>query len=337
MKKKLLVIIMAATLVLAGCGAKKSLDNPDAAAGAEISATTESTAVSEADTKSEVKEAANSAKDQKSETDVATAKSTEATAEQTKADKDASTSAASSEQNKAKEAASASSEKTKAEDTPPAPSASAETTQADQASAPAPEPTPAPEPAPEPEPALEPAPAPQTVDYGRIVYTGDSRSVDMFNGGVDEIWYGSYNGITVFCKDACQQDYMINAVNNVGWENFDTLVSWMGCNNYGDFGPYAEFYSYVLSQGKNLILCTVGPTLDSALANDFDKTHYTNDLQIAYNNSLWSWANANGVKVIDLYSYINSNPDIYLDPADGIHYQPQPTTVIWNVILSGLN
>lgn len=315
MKKKLLVIIMAATLALAGCGAKKSAENAEVVTGTEISATVEDTTKDEAsaaeskDDKSSADASSKEAsKDQKSETDAASEKD-----ENTEKSDSATNQASASESSAA-----------------PAEQAAA-SAEASAATAPA---APASEPAPEPEPA--PA-APQTVDYGRIVYTGDSRSVDMFDGGVGEIWYGSYNGITVFCKDACQQDYMINAVNNVGWENFDTLVSWMGCNNYGDFGPYAEFYNYVLSQGKNLILCTVGPTLDSALANDFDRTHYTNDLQIAYNNSLWAWANANGVKVIDLYSYINSNPDIYLDPADGIHYQPQPTTVIWNVILSNLN
>ena len=320
MKKKLLVIIMATTLVLSGCGAKKSVENAEVVVGTEISATTESATVAEADTtekaseenKSEEKESADATKDAAS---VAESKDDKSSTDASTKDEATKASSKVDEKNQTSKADAAASESTAApaEQTAPAP---------------------APEPAPEPEPA--PA-APQTVDYGRIVYTGDSRSVDMFDGGVGEIWYGSYNGITVFCKDACQQDYMINAVNNVGWENFDTLVSWMGCNNYGDFGPYAEFYNYVLSQGKNLILCTVGPTLDSALANDFDRTHYTNDLQIAYNNSLWAWANANGVKVIDLYSYINSNPDIYLDPADGIHYQPQPTTVIWNVILSGLN
>lgn len=315
MKKKLLVIIMASTLALVGCGAKKSVENAEVVTGTEISATVEDTTKDEAsaaeskDDKSSADASSKEAsKDQKSETDAASEKD-----ENTEKSDSATNQASASESSAA-----------------PAEQAAA-SAEASAATAPA---APASEPATEPEPA--PA-APQTVDYGRIVYTGDSRSVDMFDGGVGEIWYGSYNGITVFCKDACQQDYMINAVNNVGWENFDTLVSWMGCNNYGDFGPYAEFYNYVLSQGKNLILCTVGPTLDSALANDFDRTHYTNDLQIAYNNSLWAWANANGVKVIDLYSYINSNPDIYLDPADGIHYQPQPTTVIWNVILSNLN
>lgn len=186
------------------------------------------------------------------------------------------------------------------------------------------------------EKAISKAESPAPIDYGRIIYTGDSRSVDMFDGNREEIWDEVHDGIRVFCKDACQSDYMIAAVNSVGMENFDTLVSWMGCNDYGDFTPYQSFYDSLLQQGKKLVLCTVGPTDDTALANDFDRVYYVNERQVQYNSALSSWAKQNNVKVIDLYSYIQSSSDLYIDTVDGIHYQPQPTTEIWNKITDSL-
>ncbi len=175
------------------------------------------------------------------------------------------------------------------------------------------------------------------VDYGRIIFAGDSRTVDIFDASRTEIFDETHDGIRVFCQHGCRSDYMINAVNSVGYDNFDTLISWMGCNDLGDFSPYTAFYEEVLSNGKNLILCTVGPTDDATLVGDFDRTYYTNAHQIAYNNALMAWASQhNTVKVIPLYDYINQeieNGHLYIDPQDGIHYQPQPTGVIWEKIL----
>ena len=159
----------------------------------------------------------------------------------------------------------------------------------------------------------------------------------MFSADREQILGEVYDGITVYAEDARSYTFLIETMSAAGTENFDTIISWMGCNDYGDFSNYQPHYEGLLREGKRLILCTVGPTLDSALANDFDKTHYLNDFQIAYNNALWTWANANGVKVIDLYSYLANTSDVYLDPADGIHYQPKPTGVIWSVIRSSLN
>ena len=55
---------------------------------------------------------------------------------------------------------------------------------------------------------------PQKPDYGRIIFTGDSRTVDMFYSDRNEIWGEAFDGIPVYCRDACQSDYMINAVNS---------------------------------------------------------------------------------------------------------------------------
>lgn len=195
------------------------------------------------------------------------------------------------------------------------------------------------EPAPQPQepatPPQEPAPQPQVTDYGRILFCGDSRTVDMFDGGADEIRRGVYNDITVYCRDACQLDYMVSAVQEVGMDNFDTLVSWMGCNDYGNFAKYEPFYNLILENGKKLVLCTVGPTDDNSLDEE-DKPNYLNARELEYNAALNQWASARNIYVIDLYNYISSSNSIYIDPADGIHYQVQPTTAIWQKILSSI-
>jgi hypothetical protein len=181
----------------------------------------------------------------------------------------------------------------------------------------------------------EPAPQPQVTDYGRILFVGDSRTVDMFDGGAEEIRRGVYNDITVYCRNACQLDYMVSAVQEYGFDNFDTLVSWMGCNDYGNFAKYEPFYDLVLANGKKLVLCTVGPTDDNSLDSE-DIPNYLNAREIEYNAALNQWAAAHSIYVVDLYSYICSTDSVYIDPADGIHYQNQPTTVIWQKILSSI-
>lgn len=186
------------------------------------------------------------------------------------------------------------------------------------------------------EQAKEQETTPQKIDYGRILYVGDSRSVDLFDQYAEEVRAANYNGITVYCKNACQLSYMEGAVGEVGMDGFDTLVSWMGCNDYGNFAKYEPFYNNILAQGKKLIVCTVGPTDDNCLDEE-DRYYYDNARELEYNAALVSWANSNGVKVIDLYSYITSHDSVYVDPADGIHYQPQPTTELWSVILANLN
>ena len=187
----------------------------------------------------------------------------------------------------------------------------------------------------------EPAPQPEQPDgYGRILCCGDSRTVDMFSEPLSEIRNEIHDGIPVYCKDGCKYEYMVNAIDEYGLDNFDTLVSWMGCNNYGDFSQYGPYYDQLLSQGKKLVLCTVGPTVDQYLDGDFDKEYYTNQRQINYNNSLKAWAKDKDVKVIDMYAHIdnamNNSGGIIINPTDGIHYYPQPNPDLWNYILSNL-
>ncbi len=178
--------------------------------------------------------------------------------------------------------------------------------------------------------------APQTVGYGRIIFTGDSRTVDMFSADVDEIYGGVYNNIPVFCRDGCKFQYMVDAINSYGLDNFDTLVTWMGCNDFGNFSQYGPYYDQLLAAGKQIVVCTVGPTQDEYLLDDMDWYYYPNSNQINYNNALVSWANSRGVKVIDMYSYINNSSTVTVNQQDGIHYDPKPTTELWNYIIANL-
>ena len=172
--------------------------------------------------------------------------------------------------------------------------------------------------------------------YGRIIFTGDSRTMDLFSAQADEIRGDVQNGIPVYCKNGCQFQYMVDAINEYGMDNFDTLVSWMGCNEFGDFSKYGPYYDSLIESGKTVVVCTVGPTADDQLLDDEDYLYYPNANQINYNNSLTAWANERGVKVIDLYSYISNSSTISVVPGDGIHYLPQPTTELWTYILGSL-
>ena len=180
------------------------------------------------------------------------------------------------------------------------------------------------------------AEAPKQKEYGRILAVGDSRTVDMFTGDQSEILGGVYDGITVYCRDAEGFGFLGEAIGAHGIDNFDTLLTIMGCNSYGDFSQYGPYYDSLIAQGKNIVVCTVGPTADQYLATEFDRTHYENFRQINYNNSLVAWANQRGVKIIDLYSYISNSSSIIVSEADGIHYFPQPTTELWNYIRANL-
>ena len=177
---------------------------------------------------------------------------------------------------------------------------------------------------------------PKEVGYGRILFVGDSRSVDMFSASEERILGQSIDGMTVYCQDAANYNNMVTWIDGYGMDNFDTLVTWMGCNNFGDFSQYGPYYDGLIAKGKTIVACTVGPTVDECLLYGQDYLYYPNANQINYNNSLVAWANQRGVKIIDLYSYISNSSSIYANPEDGIHYFPQPTTELWNYIKANL-
>ena len=123
---------------------------------------------------------------------------------------------------------------------------------------------------------------PSKPDYGRILFVGDSRTVDIFSESASELSAYSAGNVVVYARDASNHNYLIDTVNAYGFDNFDTLVSWMGANDYGDFASYEGFYDSVLASGKTLILCTVGPTDDNFLVAD-DRPYYDNERIVSFN------------------------------------------------------
>ena len=168
--------------------------------------------------------------------------------------------------------------------------------------------------------------------YGRIFFIGDSRTVDMFSGDAEEIYDYDAGGIRVFAKDGCHCAYMQDIIGNYS-DQFDTIVSWLGCNDNNDAALYSQVYESLINQGKTVVICTVGPTADESLSGDFDVFNYPNEKMVAFNQSITAWAASHGVKVIDTYSYVSSNIEI---SGDGIHYNPKPTTAIWSYIVGSL-
>lgn len=170
----------------------------------------------------------------------------------------------------------------------------------------------------------------------RILFIGDSRTIDMFADSDEEIRnHDGGDGIAVYARHGCGFNYLDDAIGEYGMDNFDVLVTWMGANDAGDFRKYGEYYDRLLESGKNLIVCTVGPTDDTGLVKG-DHPDYENNKMVAFNTELVRWAGENGIKVIDLYGYINSSETVKIDPEDGIHYLPRPTTELWDHIKANI-
>ena len=171
----------------------------------------------------------------------------------------------------------------------------------------------------------------------RILFVGDSRTIDMFADSDDEIsGFDSGDGITVCAKHGGKFAYMSEAVARYGVDRFDVLVTCMGANDDGDFQNYSIYYDGLLSQGKKLIVCTVGPTNDEDLFED-NVPRYLNKNMLHFNESLTAWAEKNDVPVIDVYSFVSSSKTIRIDPDDGIHYLPRPTSELWDFISDNIN
>ena len=98
--------------------------------------------------------------------------------------------------------------------------------------------------------------------------------------------------------------------------------------HYDNFNAYTKYYRYLMDSGKNVIVCTIGPTQDEWLA-EWDRPYYELSHMIDFNAKLASWAEENGVKVIDLYDYVVNN--VQIDSADGIHYLPRPNRIYGNI------
>ena len=171
----------------------------------------------------------------------------------------------------------------------------------------------------------------------RILFVGDSRTIDMFADSDDELLaFEAGDDILVYARHGFGFYYMTEVVEMVGADNFDTLVTWMGANDGGDFRLYRDYYESLLDKGITIVVCTIGPTDDEYLA-EYDRPYYDNGNMISFNESLVSWAQNRNVRIIDLYKYISDSDSIRIDEADGIHYLPRPTTELWDYIRSELN
>ena len=167
----------------------------------------------------------------------------------------------------------------------------------------------------------------------RILFVGDSRTIDMFDDSDEPVDGRVIDGILVYAKHGHGYEYLMSVVENeVGIDNFDTIITWMGANDRGYFDTYGIYYDALLELGKEVIVCTIGPT-DNTHLTEGDSGTYTDELMQSFNNDLVTWAEERQVKIIDLYSFILQNDEITIDEVDGIHYLPRPTTQIWSHIL----
>jgi hypothetical protein len=176
----------------------------------------------------------------------------------------------------------------------------------------------------------QPAPAPKK-DYGRIIFIGDSRTVDIFDSQGYEVYDKNVNGVRVFAENGKGYDYMMIMINRFDG-SYETVVTWLGCNDHGNIEKYKKAYQDLLDKGINLVICNVGPTVDENL-DEGDSVNYPNRNMVSFNEQIGAWAREHNVKVIDMYSYVNSHMTV--DP-DGIHFSPKEDMSTWNYIMNSL-
>lgn len=190
--------------------------------------------------------------------------------------------------------------------------------------------------------AAETATAPEQTDSGnppapaqpgRVIFVGDSRTIDMFADSDEALEGAMQDGILVYARHGHAVDYFKGVMDALQPVAGDTVVSFMGANDNGAFEPYGALYDALLAQGVGLVVCTIGPCATEATYANQLYPAYHNARMTAFNEQLVPWANENDVPVIDTYTYILEN--IEIDP-DGIHYLPRPTTALWQYILDSL-
>ncbi|WP_026498590.1 SGNH/GDSL hydrolase family protein [Butyrivibrio sp. WCD2001] len=163
----------------------------------------------------------------------------------------------------------------------------------------------------------------------KVLFIGDSRTVDMFSAKRHEIKGEVHNNITVYAKDGASFGYMKNTLKKVNLSDYDLVVSWMGANDRGNFKKYSSYYKKLnKKKGVNLVLCTIGYSDDRKLGDIGDILYYNNGIMQSYNKELTRWAKKNHVKTIDLYSYTKNH--IRARDNNGVHYVPNPTVDLWN-------
>ncbi len=166
----------------------------------------------------------------------------------------------------------------------------------------------------------------------RTLYYGDSRSVDLFTPEPGHVLGKVSKGMVIFALDGGRcYDMEDMLFKHVDLDDYDTIVSWMGANNYGNFNPYKKLYKKLLKKKKKLILCTVGPSKDAYLVPG-DENYFGNYVIDVFNRNMRAWAKEQKhVSIIDLHHYLVVH-NVHIETRDGVHYLPKPYKELWNYI-----
>ena len=169
----------------------------------------------------------------------------------------------------------------------------------------------------------------------KIVFVGDSRTVDMFSAVKTQLKGKKRDNMYVYAMDGGTYEYMVKVLRKVDLQKGDILVSWMGCNDRGDFSHYKDYYNKLRKRGVNLIIGTIGYSDVNGMADEGDYLYYNNWVIQEFNRDLKKWAKKKGVKTIDLYTYTVRH--VQVDQESGIHYDPKPTKKMWKYIVKKVN
>ncbi len=163
----------------------------------------------------------------------------------------------------------------------------------------------------------------------KVLFIGDSRTVDMFSAEKSQIRGQVYNNITVYAMDGADYGDLKRMLKGVDFKDYDVVVSWMGANDRGNFSKYCSYYKKLTKKNNvNLVLCTVGYSDNRKLGDEGDILYYNDDIMKRYNKGLKKWANKNDIETINLYKYTKKN--MKAREHNGVHYVPNPTVELWN-------
>ena len=167
----------------------------------------------------------------------------------------------------------------------------------------------------------------------RTLFIGDSRTVYLFNKKNIELCGDIRDNIVVYARGGAPSSYINEVLNKEDLSKYDTVISWMGANDRGNFNSYKKYYKRILKSGTRLIIIKVGPVKEDSL-DEMGKIWCNTNITNRYNSAMTKWAKKNNVTVLNLNKYITNNVKSYTE--DGIHYLPKPNTNIWNKILEKL-
>ena len=160
----------------------------------------------------------------------------------------------------------------------------------------------------------------------RTLFIGDSRTLDLFTAKPGHIFGKVYDGIVVFAYDGANAFDMKNILNRVDMDDYDKIVSWMGANDRGQFERYPSYYNKLLKKHKELVLCTVGYSVEEKLPRG-DDYYFGYGIILEYNNKLKAYAKKHNIQVIGVSGAVSKYTNI--DETDGLHYFPKPNKRLW--------